>query len=55
MIIDVHSHLGDVLNDGGADLIYRENVVMEKMWDPQALNERQLNRSFGLGALAAGQ
>jgi hypothetical protein len=30
----------------------RENVVMEKMWDPQALNERQLNRSFGLGALA---
>lgn len=52
MIIDAHSHLGDILNEGGADLIYRENVVMERMWDPQALNEKQLNRSFGLGALA---
>ncbi len=52
MIIDVHSHLGDILNLGGGGLIDRKNVTMEKMWDPQTLNEKQLNRSFGLGALA---
>jgi predicted TIM-barrel fold metal-dependent hydrolase len=52
VIIDVHSHLGDILNLGGGGLIDRKNVTMEKMWDPQTLNEKQLNRSFGLGALA---
>lgn len=52
MIIDIHSHLGDILNDDGGQLIYRKNVVMEKMWDPQTTNENQLNRSLGLGALA---
>lgn len=52
LIIDIHSHLGDILNHGGGALIDRKNVTMEKMWDPQTLNEKQLNRSFGLGALA---
>jgi predicted TIM-barrel fold metal-dependent hydrolase len=52
MVIDVHSHLGDILNYNGGQLIYRKNVVMEKMWDPQTTNENQLNRSLGLGALA---
>ncbi|MGE5397637.1 MAG: amidohydrolase family protein [Chitinophagales bacterium] len=52
MIIDVHSHLGDILNHGGGGLIEQKNVIMEKMWDPQTTNENQLNRSFGLGAVA---
>jgi hypothetical protein len=42
MVIDVHSHLGDILNYNGGQLIYRKNVVMEKMWDPQTTNENQL-------------
>jgi predicted TIM-barrel fold metal-dependent hydrolase len=50
--LTVDGHLGDILNLGGGGLIDRKNVTMEKMWDPQTLNEKQLNRSFGLGALA---
>lgn len=50
-IIDIHGHLGDILNPNGADLICKTGVVMQKIWDPQTQNEWQLNRSFGLGAL----
>ncbi|MGE5380276.1 MAG: amidohydrolase family protein [Methylocystaceae bacterium] len=52
MIIDSHGHLGDILYPGGGELIYRRGVVKEKMWDPQVTNEKQFNRSFGLGKLA---
>lgn len=52
MIIDSHGHLGDILYPRGGELIYRQGVVKEKMWDPQTTNEKQLNRSFGLGKIA---
>jgi len=52
MIIDSHGHLGDILYPNGGELIYRQGVVQDKMWDPQTTNEKQLNRSFGLGKLA---
>jgi len=50
-IIDVHSHLGDILYHNGGELIYKKNVRMPKMFDLQAINERGLNRTYGLGAL----
>jgi predicted TIM-barrel fold metal-dependent hydrolase len=52
MIIDMHGHLGDILYPNGQELIYRTGVVMQKGWDPQATNEAQLNRGFGIGKLA---
>ncbi|MGE5450025.1 MAG: hypothetical protein ACM3PA_01460, partial [Methanomassiliicoccales archaeon] len=52
MIIDSHGHLGDILYPQGGELINRLGVVQAKMWDPQTTNEKQLNRSFGLGKLA---
>lgn len=50
-IIDVHSHLGDILYPNGGELIYKKNVVMPKMFDLQTLNEKGLNRTYGLGTL----
>ena len=50
-IIDVHSHLGDILYPNGGELIYKENVSMPKMFDLQAVNEKGLNRTYGLGSL----
>jgi predicted TIM-barrel fold metal-dependent hydrolase len=49
MIIDVHSHLGDVLNNDGGRLIFRTGIPMPDIFNPQALNERLLMRNFGLG------
>lgn len=49
MIIDVHSHLGDILYPNGKEQIYKKNVVMEKVYDPQGNNEKLLMRSLGLG------
>lgn len=49
MIIDMHSHLGDILYPNGGDLIYKKGAVMEKIHDPQADNEKLLMRNFGLG------
>lgn len=50
-IIDIHSHLGDILYPEGAELIYKQNVSMPKMFDLQTINEKGLNRTYGLGAL----
>lgn len=52
-VIDAHGHLGDLLYPGGGALIGRRGVAMERVWDPQALGERGLNRNYGLGRLAA--
>ena len=49
MIIDAHSHLRDILYPGGSDLIYRTNVQMENVFDPQGINEKLLMRHFGIG------
>lgn len=51
MIIDVHSHLGDVLYPNGGDLLYKKGVVKPQMYDPLDDNEKMLMRSFGLGKL----
>ena len=51
MIIDVHSHLGDILYPNGGDLIYKKGAVKQKMYDPQDNNEKMFMRSFGLGKL----
>jgi hypothetical protein len=49
MIIDVHSHLGDILYPNGKDLIYKKGAVMKKIHDPQGNNEKLLMRNFGVG------
>jgi predicted TIM-barrel fold metal-dependent hydrolase len=49
VIIDVHSHLGDVLNYEGGTLIHRTGICVPDIFNPQALNERLLMRSFGFG------
>jgi uncharacterized protein len=51
MIIDVHSHLGDILDFDGGALIWKTDVTMPRMYDPQALNERLMMRDLGLGRL----
>lgn len=52
MIIDSHGHLGDILYPGGAELIFRTGVKKERIWDPQDLNEKMLNRSLGMGLVS---
>lgn len=52
LIIDIHSHLGDILYPGGKELIGRKNVVIEKMWDPMDTYEKGMNRTWGLGSLS---
>ena len=49
MIIDVHSHLGDILYPNGRELIYKKSVVIQKIYDPQGNNEKLLMRSLGTG------
>jgi len=49
MIIDIHSHLGDILYPNGRDLIYKKGAVMEKIHDLQGYNEKLLMRNIGLG------
>jgi len=50
-IIDIHTHLGNILYLNGKELIYRKNVVKEKFKDPQDLSEKLLMRHFGLGKM----
>ncbi len=51
MTIDVHSHLGDILDYDGGALIWKTGVKMPRIYDPQALNERLMMRDLGLGRL----
>lgn len=51
MIIDAHSHLGDILYQGGGNLIYQTGAPTQPPGDPQALNEKLLMRTFGLGKI----
>lgn len=50
-IIDVHGHLGDILYPNGGALIGKKDVHMPKMFDLQTINEKGMNRTYGLGAL----
>jgi predicted TIM-barrel fold metal-dependent hydrolase len=49
MIIDVHSHLGDILNHNGGALIDQTGVKKKRMFDPISLSEMILHREFGFG------
>ncbi|MBP7738389.1 MAG: amidohydrolase [Spirochaetes bacterium] len=49
MIIDAHSHLGDVLNYNGGTLIHRTGIRVPDIFNPQALNEQFQMRNFGFG------
>ena len=48
-IIDVHSHLGDILYHHGGHLIYRKGIPMPTGFDIVSYNESMLQRSFGIG------
>jgi predicted TIM-barrel fold metal-dependent hydrolase len=48
-IIDVHSHLGDILYPNGGKLIEKQGVPMPSAFDLVAYNESMLHRSFGIG------
>jgi predicted TIM-barrel fold metal-dependent hydrolase len=42
-IIDAHSHLGDILEPGGGDLIPKLGVLKRRVYDPIELSERNLH------------
>jgi hypothetical protein len=48
MIIDAHSHLGDILNYDGGDIIFRTGITKKKVFDPVSIAEFQLHRDIGL-------
>lgn len=52
-VIDVHGHLGDILDPGGGRLIDARGVVMERIFDPVAVSEARLHRdALGVGKLS---
>lgn len=51
MIIDVHSHLGDILDYDGGGLIDRTGVAKEKIFDIISVSEKGLMRTYGLGPI----
>lgn len=51
MIIDIHTHLGNILYPNGKSLIYQTGVSKKPINDPQDLSEKLLMRNFGLGKL----
>jgi hypothetical protein len=44
LIIDAHSHLGDILYPGGGQLIGKRGVTKEPVLDPATFGERNLHR-----------
>lgn len=48
MIIDTHTHLGDILHDGGGSLIDRTGVKKRRVFDPVSISESMLHRDLGL-------
>lgn len=51
-IIDVHSHVGDVLYPGGGRIIERKGVRKKLIFDPITIWQMGLNRNFGMGNLS---
>ena len=51
MIIDIHTHLGDILNLGGGDLIDKKGVTKEKIFDIINISEAGQMRTYGLDAV----
>jgi hypothetical protein len=51
-IIDAHSHLGDILELGGGELISKRGVVKQRVYDPIERSERDLHAGpIALGRL----
>ena len=50
-IIDIHTHLGDILNPGGGALIEKTGIEKRRIFDPVSLSEIMLHRKFGLDRL----
>ncbi len=48
MIIDTHTHLGDILHEGGGSLINRTGVTKRRVFDPVSISESMLHRDLGL-------
>lgn len=46
-IVDVHSHLGDILYPKGGALIGKTGIRPKKVWDPVVMSERNLHRGYG--------
>ncbi|MBW2596417.1 MAG: amidohydrolase family protein [Deltaproteobacteria bacterium] len=51
MIIDVHTHLGDILYPGGGELIEKKGIRKKKIFDPVSISEAGLHRNYGLDGL----
>ncbi len=51
MIIDAHSHLGDILNHNGGSLIGRKGISKQLAFDPVSISESGLMRTYGLGSV----
>jgi hypothetical protein len=47
-IIDMHSHIGDILNPHGGELIYKKRVATKWLFDTQVIYERRLWRRLGI-------
>ncbi|MBU2488583.1 MAG: amidohydrolase [Proteobacteria bacterium] len=50
-VIDAHTHIGDILNKGGGDIIWKKGVTKPKIFDPITLSGWVGYRDFGLGNL----
>ena len=48
-VIDVHTHLGDILYPGGGALIEKTGVMKAMIFDPITISEALLHRDFGGG------
>lgn len=48
-VIDVHTHLGDILYPGGGSLIEKKGVRKARIFDPISISEVLLHRDFGGG------
>ncbi len=48
VIIDAHTHLGDILREGGGALIERTGVMKRRIFDPVSISESMLHRDIGL-------
>jgi hypothetical protein len=52
MLIDAHSHLGNILNhNGSSSIIGRKGIRNKIVFDPVSISGRGLMRTYGLGSL----
>ncbi|KPA18539.1 amidohydrolase 2 [Candidatus Magnetomorum sp. HK-1] len=51
MIIDAHTHLGDILYNNGGDIIEQLGVTKKRIFDPISIWQFFLNRNFKMGRI----